>query len=245
MLYSANSLKNYHLTTSDGDLGHIADIYFDSKKWTVRFFLVNTGAWLLGKEILIPARALSPINTVTAAIRVNLTLDRIKQALDRENTLPVSRRDDITLHEHYGVDPSIALFSASYADLGGESALEPEHVASNQTNCSIVAERGDFHLRSVRDVTGYDIQGSDHEIGPVADFLIDDADWSIRYFLVNTAIWFDKEVVVPTASIRGVSWDKRIVYLTVPRERVKNAPKYNADSPRDKSFEEGLAKYYG
>ena len=78
---------------------------------------------------------------------------------------------------------------------------------------------------------GQTVRGSDDEIGCVGDFLVDDADWSIRYFIVNTAIWFGKQVVVPTAAIREVSWDERTVYLTFPRERVKHAPEYDASQP--------------
>ncbi|HET8533403.1 MAG TPA: hypothetical protein VFO08_19775 [Methylomirabilota bacterium] len=44
---------------------------------------------------------------------------------------------------------------------------------------------GDPSLRSTRDVTGYYIAAPDGDIGHVADFLIDDRAWAIRYLVVD------------------------------------------------------------
>jgi hypothetical protein len=82
-------------------------------------------------------------------------------------------------------------------------------------------------------------------IGRVGEFLVDDRDWSIRYFIVQTALWFGKNVVVPTAAIREVSWDQQTVYLTIPRERIKNAPEYDVGAPRLPDYEQRLDAYFG
>ena len=44
----------------------------------------------------------------------------------------------------------------------------------------------DSHLRSTYDVSGYDIQATDGEIGHVEDFIIDDETWAIRYLIIDT-----------------------------------------------------------
>ena len=44
----------------------------------------------------------------------------------------------------------------------------------------------DSHLRSTDEVTGYQIEAADGEIGHVAGFVIDDEDWAIRYMEVAT-----------------------------------------------------------
>ena len=249
MLHSFSSIKNHHLAASNGEIGHVRDIYFDSHEWTVRYLVVRTGAWLLGKEVLIPARALGLINVEEASIHVNLTLEKIKDAPDSDTARPVSRQEDIVFHEYYGfpsgVEPWVALHTPTMTAFGTAPVEQSEPEPANLVNRPVASERGDPHLRSVHDVTGHTICGSDKKIGRVGDFLVDDHDWSIRYFVVNTAVWFGKEVVVPTAAIREVSWDERSVYLTIPREEVKNAPEFDANAPRVELYQQHLAEYYG
>jgi sporulation protein YlmC with PRC-barrel domain len=248
MLHPVSSLKKYHIVSTDGHIGHIKDVYFDSHEWTVRYLVVRTGAWLLGKEVLIPARALGLINVEEASIHVNLTLEKIKDAPDSDTARPVSRQEDIVFHEYYGfppgVEPWVALHTPTMTAFGTAQVMQTGPEPASLVNRPVAAERGDPHLRSVHDVTGHTICGSDQEIGRVGDFLVDDHDWSIRYFIVNTAVWFGKEVVVPTAAIREVSWDERTVYLTIPREEVKNAPEFDADAPRVELDQQRLAEYY-
>ena len=249
MLHPVSSLKKYHLAATDAHIGHIKDVYFDSHEWKVRCLVVKTGAWLLGKEVLIPAKALGLINVEDESIRVNLSLENIKGAPDSDTSPPVSRYEDVAHHNYYGfprgVTPWVALHTATSVSslvlpampLAGDSLGSGPGAAD--------AERGDFNLRSAHDVTGHAIHCSDAEIGRVGDFLVDDGDWSIRYFVVNTSVWFGKEVVVPTTAIREVSWDERTVYLAIPREEVKNAPEYDADAPRIDAYEQRVAEYYG
>mgnify|MGYP001602413643 CR=1 FL=1 len=232
MHYSTSSLRNFHLTAADGVIGHVKDIYFDSHAWTVRYLVVNTGAWLLGKEVLIPAPALGLVDVAGKSIRANLSLQKIKDAPDSDSALPVSRQDDDAHHDYYGyppgVGPWVALHASAGAAPGGESS---ERVGSGPADHPPLAGRGDFYLRSAHDVIGHTVRGSDDDIGRVGDFLVDDSDWSLRFFIVETAIWFGKQVVVPTAAIREVSWDERTVYLTLSRDRVKHAPEYDASQP--------------
>ena len=45
----------------------------------------------------------------------------------------------------------------------------------------------DPHVRSTQETTGYVIEGTDGPLGHVADFLIDDEVWAIRYLAIDTA----------------------------------------------------------
>ena len=47
----------------------------------------------------------------------------------------------------------------------------------------------DPHLRSTNNVSGYNIQAIDGEIGNVEDFIIDEETWAIRYLIINTRNW--------------------------------------------------------
>jgi hypothetical protein len=76
-----------------------------------------------------------------------------------------------------------------YGYEGGAKAVSPvpmnpgcaaEDIAAGQRSDD------DPHLRSIEAVTGYHIHASDGEIGHVEDFLVEDADWSIHYLVVDT-----------------------------------------------------------
>ncbi len=252
MLHPASSLKGYALSSIDGDIGSVRDVYFDSHEWTVRYLVVNTGTWLFGKEVLISPQALGRIDVAGETIHVDLTHEKIKHAPDIDTQRPVSRQQETAYYNYYGYAPYWGGYMPTMGMVGvgvGTAASaamptmpppgSPEHLARRQR------ENTDYHLRSAHDVTGHTIRGSDDEIGRVGDFLVDDGDWSLRYFIVDTALWFGKEVVVPTAAIREVSWEKQTVYLTIPRDLVKNAPEYDATAPRLETYERRLADYYG
>ncbi len=254
MLHLISSLKGYRLDSLDGEIGSVRDVYFDCHEWTVRYLIVNTGSWLLGKEVLISPHALGRIDVAEESIHVDLTYEKIKNAPDIDTQRPVSRQQESAYYNYYGYAPyrsgylpmmgmgmGMNMGTAAYATI---PTMPPpgspeELVARWQQRQDI-----DYHLRSAHDVTGHTICGSDDEIGHVGDFLVDDSDWSIRYFIVETAIWFGKAVVVPTSAIREVCWNTRTVYLTIPRERVKNAPEYDPSAPRIEAYEHQLSEYY-
>ena len=67
----------------------------------------------------------------------------------------------------------------------------------------------DPHLRSVEAVTGYHIHASDGEIGHVEDFLVEDADWSIHYLVVDTKNWWPgKRILISPRSARRDRLDR-------------------------------------
>jgi hypothetical protein len=53
MLRPASDFKGLTIAAVDGDLGSVADLYFDDLRWTVRYLVVDTGTWLPGRR---PAR---------------------------------------------------------------------------------------------------------------------------------------------------------------------------------------------
>ena len=58
MLRPISTLKGLTVGALDGDIGSVYDVYFDSKQWTVRYFVVDTGTWLSGRRVLVSPMAL-------------------------------------------------------------------------------------------------------------------------------------------------------------------------------------------
>jgi len=103
----------------------------------------------------------------------------------------------------------------------------------------------DPHLRSTFDVSSYNIQATDGEIGHVEDFIIDDETWTIRYLIINTRNWWPgKKVLVSPRWIERVSWDEKTVFVNLLRETIKQSPEYTEESLLTRDYESGLHQYY-
>ena len=101
MLLSANHLIGFNVEAIDGKIGDVYDVYFDAKKWIIRYIVVDTGKFLPGKRVLLnPASFKSP-QTNDKILPVNLTGDKVKSSPDASTELPVSKLEEIELHKHY------------------------------------------------------------------------------------------------------------------------------------------------
>ena len=104
---------------------------------------------------------------------------------------------------------------------------------------------GDPHLRGIAAVTGYRIHASDGEIGHVEDFLLEDADWSIHFLVVNTRNWWaGKKVLISPGLAQAIDWGDRRVNLNADRQRVKDSPAYDESTTVDGAYEKRFHDHY-
>jgi sporulation protein YlmC with PRC-barrel domain len=223
-------LKGDALRARDGDVGSVRDVYFDDERWAVRYLVVDTGAWLPGKKVLISPASLSR-DRDAEAIAVNLTREQVKAAPDIDTDAPISRRLEEAHARYYGypyywggpglwgVAPTpLAAPPAEKAQqqppAGYREALERDKAS---------AERS--HLRSGAEVVGYAIRAADGEIGHVEDLLVDDETWAIADMVVDTRNWLPgKKVLVPPSEVAAIDWEAREVRLRLTREALQKAP---------------------
>ena len=98
---------------------------------------------------------------------------------------------------------------------------------------------------SMEAVTGYHIHASDGEIGHVEDFLVEDADWTIQYLVVDTQNWWPgKKVLISPRSAREIDCMDHLVNLNVGRQKVKDSPACNACTAVDQAYERHFHSYY-
>jgi hypothetical protein len=72
----------------------------------------------------------------------------------------------------------------------------------------------DPHLRSIAEVVGYRIQADDGEIGHLEDLLLEEADWSIHFLVVDTKNWWPgKKVLVSPRSVAEIDWTDHLVNI--------------------------------
>jgi hypothetical protein len=183
-------------------------------------------------------------------VSVKLTKQQVKESPEIDTDRPVSRQMETNVYDYYGWSPywGSGFYMGGYGYMPSSGAASPylgarrrdEEIAEAQ------ASRDDAHLRSVETVTGYHIHASDGEIGHVEDFLVDDADWSIHYLIVDTRNWWPgKNVLISPRSAREIDWTDKLVNLDVDRQRVKDGPAYDPSITVDRAYDEKLLTYYG
>jgi Protein of unknown function (DUF2795) len=97
-------------------------------------------------------------------------------------------------------------------------------------------------VRTGRDLSGYDVDARDGEIGSV-----DEAtnDVGASYLIVDTGPWiFGKRVLLPAGVIERVDHGARRIHAGLTREQIKNAPEYDPDAPVSAVYRQQVGSYY-
>jgi sporulation protein YlmC with PRC-barrel domain len=235
MLFSFEALRGYAIHATDGDIGSVRDVFFDDTSSMVRYFVVDTGSWLPGRRVLLAPAAVGTIDHQGQAITTAMTRRQVEESPGVETDQPVSRQQEEQLYRHYGWDPywygATAYGAAPYWGGMGLAAVPPAVPESTVEHELAAAgrERGDPHLRSAREVSGYYVAASDGDIGHVEDLLIDDDGWKIRQLVIDTRNWLPgKKVLVGPERLRSVDWADQHIVLDLTRAEVKASPEYDA-----------------
>jgi len=237
MLHSVKDLQGATLLATDGAIGAAQDGYFDDETWIVRYLVADTGGWLTGRQVLIATVALGAAGGLAGPLAVALTRDQIRHSPDIDTDRPISRQHEADLYQYYG-------YPYYWGGMGMGMGMGVYPLA--MPVASAPEEAGDAHLRSMREVTGYALRARDGAIGHVADLLVDDADWAIRWIVVDTGSWLlgGRQVLVSPGWITAVSWARREVAVDLRRETIEHGPVYDHALPVDREYETRLYGYY-
>lgn len=211
MNQNIKSIQGQKLSAHDGEIGHVADFYFDDKSWAIRYLVANTGSWLSDRLVLISPHSLGSPNDDAKTLPVNLSRKEIENCPPTETDKPVSRQYEVDYYRYYGWPVywhGSGLWGAgSYPAMLPFSPAEREAAQVNHAN-------DDLHLRSTKAVTGYALQATDGEIGSVSGFMVDDKTWVIGELIAETGHWYSgKEIRIPTAKITRISYEDSKVFV--------------------------------
>jgi hypothetical protein len=258
MLRTINDLEGYAIQATDGIIGHVKDLYFDDEAWGVRYLVVQTGAWLSSRKVLISPVAITHPNWIEKTLSVSMTQEQVTNCPDVDTEKPVSRQHEI-LHlgyYHYpyywgSLDfPKGGAYSGAALTGVGYSGAEAEyhHMKAERTReIAKVAESDncDTHLRSCKAVISYHIQALDGDIGHVLGLLVDEETWTIRYIIVDTSNWWlGRQVLIAPHWIKDVSWADATVSVNLTRRSLQGAPRFTSTAELDQKHEMvGLFKH--
>jgi hypothetical protein len=243
MLRSLNDLESYKVTATDGDIGNAENFFLDDERWAIRYLVVGTNDFLDGKRVLISPIALQDAEWSNRRFHVALTREKVKHSPNVDLDKPVSRQQEADQDRYYG-------YASYWGYTGGlwgmgptpnllrpDSGPPPERPSQHT---------GDIHLRSAKELTGYDIQGKDGALGRLADFIVDDQTWAIRYLTLEIGSWWaGKKVLVAPQWASRVSWEDRKIFLGISREKIKASPEWNGEAAINREYEQRMYDHYG
>ena len=87
-------LTGYSIAAVDGDVGHVDEATYEVGS---SYLVVDTGPWIFGRKVLLPAGVVERIDTVQHKVYVDRTRDQIKAAPEYDQTV-----DDAQYREHLG-----------------------------------------------------------------------------------------------------------------------------------------------
>jgi uncharacterized protein YceK len=221
MLRSIKQLYGEKLGASDGEIGQVKDFYFDDEKWAIRYVVVDTGAWLPGRQVLLSPHAFGSLQQVGKDLVVNLTRKQIEGGPSIDSHKPVSRQYEEEYYRYYGWP-----YYWNGDEVWGMSGfpileMPPESAAATGRP---KPKRADAHLRSTREVTGYHIKSRNGTAGHVCDFMMDGRSWAIIELVVKTGhLLSTKEARIPASEVQRISYDESTVIVNLTKAAVERS----------------------
>jgi uncharacterized protein YrrD len=245
MLRSIEKLKDFRVQAVDGELGSVSALLFDERRWHVRYLVMDVGNWLVGRQVLISPTAVTEIDNETKDLFLSLTKEQIENSPDVAEDAPVSREIEQALHKYYqwrpywgiGVNDPLA-----FSPFLGEAVATEIETKQDESQVDVNVEN---HLRSTAEVTGYQIQARDGEIGHVNDFLFDDKEWRIRHLVVDTGTWLPgKKVLLAPPWIQRIQWAAKKVYFALTQDSVRHSPPFDPVLLDTEQYEKEMLDQY-
>lgn len=238
MLISTHQMEQFDISAHDGFLGKMRDLYFDEGTWQVRYIVVENGSWFRKHRVLISPQSIMEIRPSEGLFDLNLTREQIRSspaAADPDK--PISREQEIALHEYYGWTPYWRTTRAL-------QLTEVQKEISPPTSAFLEPDKSPL-LRSAQTVRGYNVALKVGGIGQVDDFLVNDVSWLLPYLMIGTRKWLPgKKMIIPSSQIEGISWYEKRVFVDIDEEEIKQSPELPDTEIISPEYESSLRSYY-
>ena len=91
-LKQITDLNGFDVAALDGDIGEVDDATYDVGS---SYIVVDTGPWIFGKKVLIPASALARADLDERKVYLRLTRDQIKASPELSDSMTDADRDRV------------------------------------------------------------------------------------------------------------------------------------------------------
>ena len=101
-------------------------------------------------------------------------------------------------------------------------------------------------LHSAKKMHGFTIVASDGKVGSVDDLYFDDAQWTVRYLVVDTGGWLaGRQVLLSPRSAGALDWEQRELAVRLARQQIEDSPGVDTRQPVSRQHEAELFRHYG
>lgn len=101
-LRSASEVRGYHIQGVDEAIGHVEDFIVDDESWEIRYLVVNTSNWWLGKNVLVSPRWATRISWEEGKVYLGMSRQAVKNCPEWLATTPINREYEARLYDYYG-----------------------------------------------------------------------------------------------------------------------------------------------
>ena len=99
--------------------------------------------------------------------------------------------------------------------------------------------------KSLKNLTGYSLEGNDGTKGKVKDFLFNEETWTIRYMDSDiTGVDHRKRVLIPRFFLGSPDWQEKQISVALNKKEIESCPDLEEKSPVSRAYERELNKHY-
>jgi len=239
MLIRLSDLKDYQVQALDGDVGRVDDVYFYRGEWQIRYLLLAASYEPTDRRVMVPTSNVKEIRPDQHVLILDLTSSQVRESPDVGISQPVSRQDEIELHQYYG-------WPVDWLEEQHEvMPLEESSDQSQEDETRDAEGEEEVELQSGSEIIGlFQVRSNDAEIGEVTECIIDDDDWTLQFIGAKLTGSPESNILLTTDIIDQVDWVDADIYVDATREVVAASPAIDPSAPLDDEQRARLQAYY-
>jgi hypothetical protein len=238
MLRSEKDLKGYRIQALDGEIGKVHDFFVGDESWLVRYLVVDTGVWIPKRKVLLSPLFLGRPGGEERCFPVRLSRQEIEDSPEIHTDMPVSMERKQAVRD-YGWLALLPLTGQ-----GGTPGAVPPPAGATPAPAPHYKEPE--QLRSLNEGRGYRVRARDGKVGRVADFIVDDHEWIVRYAVIDIGgLLPEKSVLLSPGWAEWVHWAGQEIHVDLRKHEIESAPEYSPFDPVNRELEVRTYNYYG
>lgn len=107
-LRSVRHLRGSHLFGLDGGIGHVDDVIVDENNWRMRYLLIDTRKWFVGRFVLLPTGIVAGADWGDRTLNVNTTKERIREAPRYDSAQPLDQTAAEAIDGYFRLNPAMS-----------------------------------------------------------------------------------------------------------------------------------------
>ena len=231
MFYFTSQLKTFNIDAIDGEMGKIKDLYFDDKKWAIRYAVIDTRKWLIGRKVLLSPTSFVNLNRESKNLEVEYDKEAVRKSPEIPDEEAISKDVENSIVGYYGWNrywTGNMLWGPQDNPL---DSIQHDELLEEQTRYNQqLEEQQEYDLRSENETMDYKVHASNGKLGKIVDMIYEDDYWKIRYIVVESSEDYVNKsyFVFDTEIIETVDWFEEDIYIKETVETANTTKKYES-----------------